>query len=277
MATRPFTKPFARRMRFRSLPAALVERPLRGTELALLAATLLAGGTLYCFLYCLIAFPPMHGELMNVNYSAAWAAFTFLPWLLPLEICKRHFLRGAPPSRALVAALVATGAALALSVTAEQLANSWWDVHTRAFTFQAADRLAPLLMTAVLLRAAYLKMNTSASAEDGFQIGKERADLAGLPAPDKIDWIVAAGNYVEIQAGSRLLIRRLTMRQVEAMLDPTRFVRIPRSTIVNRDRIAAIGPGLRVRLGDGTSLRVGHLYRSNVERLRSDPSLGLVT
>lgn len=263
--------------RLRSSAVGLLERPLHGAELAILSAVLVAAGTLYCFLYCLIAFPPMHGELMNVSYSAAWAAFTFLPWLLPLEICKRRFLRGAPPSRALVAALAAIGAALALSVTAEQLADSWWDVHTRAFTFQAADRLAAILITGVLLRAAYLRMNTSASAEDGFPIGEEKADHAGLPAPDKIDWITAAGNYVEIQAGSRLLIRRLTMRQVEAMLDPAHFVRIHRSTIVNRDRIAAIGPGLRVRLGDGTSLRVGHLYRSNVERLRSDPSLGLVT
>lgn len=52
-----------------------------------------------------------------------------------------------------------------------------------------------------------------------------------------IDWIEAKGNYVNIHRGQDSSLVRKSMRALEAELDPKRFVRVHRSTIVNVDRI----------------------------------------
>ena len=101
-------------------------------------------------------------------------------------------------------------------------------------------------------------------ARSGLCHGQTNADL---PPPDMIDWIMAAGNYVEVHAGSRLLLRRLTMRQVEALLGTQGFVRIHRSTIVNRERIREWDGSRTLLLRDNTPLRVGDAYRRNLGRL----------
>src|SRR5262249_56954461 len=53
-----------------------------------------------------------------------------------------------------------------------------------------------------------------------------------------VDWIEAADNYVKLHAGSRDFLLRETLSSLEQQLDPERFVRIDRSTMVLVDRIA---------------------------------------
>ena len=48
-----------------------------------------------------------------------------------------------------------------------------------------------------------------------------------------IQWVDAAGDYMCIHAAGATHIMRITMKQLEGMLDPARFLRIHRSTIVN--------------------------------------------
>jgi two-component system LytT family response regulator len=57
-----------------------------------------------------------------------------------------------------------------------------------------------------------------------------------------IDWCEAAGNYIRLHAGHHEHLIRDTMTRFEADLDPRRFVRIHRSTIVNIDRIQEMRP-----------------------------------
>jgi two-component system LytT family response regulator len=57
-----------------------------------------------------------------------------------------------------------------------------------------------------------------------------------------IDWLQAAGNYVEIHAGPEVHLARDTLGRLERTLDPRRFVRIHRSTIVNVDRVRHLEP-----------------------------------
>jgi two-component system LytT family response regulator len=59
---------------------------------------------------------------------------------------------------------------------------------------------------------------------------------------DDIETAVAEGNYVALSAGGRIHLARETMKAFEASVDPAKFVRIHRSTIVNIDRIARIEP-----------------------------------
>jgi two-component system LytT family response regulator len=58
----------------------------------------------------------------------------------------------------------------------------------------------------------------------------------------EVDWIEGAGNYVRLHVGTRSHLHRQTLAQLEQRLDPTRFARIHRSTIVNLDRIDELRP-----------------------------------
>lgn len=59
---------------------------------------------------------------------------------------------------------------------------------------------------------------------------------------EDIEWIEAAGNYVDIHIGNETHLLRETMNNLEAKLDPSKFLRIHRSTIVNIDRIKEMQP-----------------------------------
>jgi len=52
-----------------------------------------------------------------------------------------------------------------------------------------------------------------------------------------IDWIEAADYYVRLHVGSKSYMLHQTAKQMTASLDPTRFVRVHRSAIVNVDRV----------------------------------------
>jgi two-component system, LytTR family, response regulator len=54
---------------------------------------------------------------------------------------------------------------------------------------------------------------------------------------EEIDWLEAADNYVRIHAGRESHLVRETLQSLEGRLDPSKFLRIHRSTLVNLDRI----------------------------------------
>ena len=59
---------------------------------------------------------------------------------------------------------------------------------------------------------------------------------------DSIERIDAAGDYMCIQTGDNTLILRETMKDLEKRLDPRRFQRVHRSTIVNLDLVRQVKP-----------------------------------
>jgi two-component system LytT family response regulator len=87
---------------------------------------------------------------------------------------------------------------------------------------------------------------------------------------EAIDWIEAADNYVTLHTGGREYILRETLASLERQLDPQRFVRIHRSTLVQIDRIAELHPATHgdvvVRLRDGTELALSRTWRERLER-----------
>ncbi len=82
---------------------------------------------------------------------------------------------------------------------------------------------------------------------------------------DEIDWIEAAGNYLKLHVGRESHMIRETMNAIEAKLDPSEFVRIHRSTVVNIDRIKELHPmfsgDYTAVLRDGTQLALSRNYR----------------
>jgi two-component system LytT family response regulator len=90
-------------------------------------------------------------------------------------------------------------------------------------------------------------------------------DRIHLVRLDDIDWIDAQGNYVAVHAGNTSFLHRETLTSLAARLDPRRFLRIHRSTLVNLDRVAAIEPRFygdaRVVLRNGVKLTLSRRFR----------------
>jgi two-component system LytT family response regulator len=84
-------------------------------------------------------------------------------------------------------------------------------------------------------------------------------------ATETIDWIEADGNYVQIHVGKQSYLHRETLRGLLATLDPQRFLRIHRGTLVNLDRIREVHPlfqgNAEVVLHDGTRLNLSRRFR----------------
>lgn len=87
--------------------------------------------------------------------------------------------------------------------------------------------------------------------------------------PEEIDWIEAAGNYLRLHVGNEVHLLRETMGALEGRLDPDRFVRIHRSTIINLERIRELQPAFHgdyvVFLKDGKELTLSRGYREKLQ------------
>jgi two-component system LytT family response regulator len=62
---------------------------------------------------------------------------------------------------------------------------------------------------------------------------------------DELDWVESAGNYVRLHSGAEEYLYRETMSRLEAALDPDKFARIHRSSIVNVERVKELHPLFR--------------------------------
>jgi two-component system LytT family response regulator len=88
---------------------------------------------------------------------------------------------------------------------------------------------------------------------------------------DDIDWISSEGNYVRLHAKRKTHLLRETMDGIEHKLDPKKFVRLRRSTIVRIELIEELHPlfngEFAVVLKDGTRLSSSRRYRQNIDAL----------
>ena len=88
---------------------------------------------------------------------------------------------------------------------------------------------------------------------------------------DDIDWIDAAGDYMCVHAEGDTYVLRGTMKRLEELLDPEKFVRVHRSTIVNRRRVRSLRPHRNgeyfLKLDNSREVKLSRSYKSNLERL----------
>ncbi|HEY0006539.1 MAG TPA: LytTR family DNA-binding domain-containing protein [Pyrinomonadaceae bacterium] len=86
---------------------------------------------------------------------------------------------------------------------------------------------------------------------------------------DEIDWIEAEGNYVSVHSGKKTHLLRETISSLETQLDPKKFVRIHRSSIIKIDRILELQPWFhgeyKVVLQDSTQLTLSRSYREKLQ------------
>jgi len=89
----------------------------------------------------------------------------------------------------------------------------------------------------------------------------------------EIDWIEAAGVYVNLHTGGKELLYRSSMAELAERLDPQRFVRVHRSTLVNIESVLQLEPvshgEFDIVLKNGPSAtqrtRVSRTYRAQLE------------
>ena len=212
----------------------VLRRPMTRGELMLSCVGVSAAVAVYCLAYSALA-----GRTESVGEALAWAAVNVLPWLAAFDAAKR-----APRLRGKVLALAG---GLAASLALGSVAGD-----TGGPGFELVRRVPGLLLTAALLAAV------------GLSGRRDKAESAELPlVPAQIDWIAAAGNYVELHGRGRTVIHRAPLSRLEAELSPHGFVRIHRSILVRRERIARVR-SQDVILADGTSLKLGKRFRARL-------------
>ncbi|MBT5005311.1 MAG: response regulator transcription factor [Halieaceae bacterium] len=139
---------------------------------------------------------------------------------------------------------------------------------------RSKQRLVDLMMGMTGASAASIEeMAQSENAPNQWPeklVVKDGSDIHFIKVAD-IQWVDAAGDYMCIHAGGETHIMRITMKELEALLNPARFLRIHRSTIINSDYISgaqALGNGeYMLSLEGGAQLKVSRGYRDKVKQL----------
>ncbi|WP_426270003.1 LytTR family DNA-binding domain-containing protein [Dyella kyungheensis] len=97
-----------------------------------------------------------------------------------------------------------------------------------------------------------------------------------LVAAREIEWLQASGNYVNLHVRGRDYPLRATMAGIEERLDPTRFVRVHRSYLVNLDYLTEMEPletgDARLTMRDGATVPCSRRFRTQLrERFGDTP------
>ncbi|ALS98249.1 LytR/AlgR family response regulator transcription factor [Lacimicrobium alkaliphilum] len=108
------------------------------------------------------------------------------------------------------------------------------------------------------------------SCPDSIMVSKGNGQT--LLAIDKIQWLGACGNYVEVHTFESSYLLRATMQQLQDRLPAERFLRIHRSYMVNRQAIYSItgrpsGSG-DVTLKNGRTLALSKSYRKALQQFK---------
>lgn len=215
-------------------------------------ALLMFGGASHCFI---------KGWLLNstptAGLAAAWGAVTLLPWLVTWEANKFILRNLAQPRLRAHAIVLVLLTSLALTGLGEWLlfmpANLEWPAILGLHTLHDL----PEIGFVGLLTAISACVTTYSPTADTVK-------CEALGYDTQIIWARSAGNYVEFKIGQSVRVERMTLRQVEISLDPSRFARINRFTVVNRSQIVGSPRGSWIRMSDNSEYRIGHAYRESL-------------
>lgn len=90
-------------------------------------------------------------------------------------------------------------------------------------------------------------------------------------ASDDIDRIEAERDYMRLHVGPRSYLLHQTITKLEERLDPEKFIRVHRSSILNRALISKLRHdgqgGWFAEMEDGTEVRIGRTYLKKVKKI----------
>jgi two-component system LytT family response regulator len=137
-----------------------------------------------------------------------------------------------------------------------------------------AEQLLDVLNEVAPERAADFVETTTPATESADRFEKlinvkDRGQIFRVEV-DSIEHIEAAGDYMIISTGDNSLVLRETMKDLERRLDPRKFQRVHRSTIVNLDLVRQVKPHTNgecfLVLESGSEVKVSRSYRDVVAR-----------
>jgi two-component system LytT family response regulator len=103
------------------------------------------------------------------------------------------------------------------------------------------------------------------------RLAVEAGETIVLVWVDDIQWMQSAGKYVRLHVGDTSHVLRQSMRSLQAMLDPKRFLRVHRNVVVNLDHVSEFhlpqDGNMFVKLNNGTALPLRKGNRSEIRRL----------
>jgi hypothetical protein len=221
-------------------------------------AVVLAGG-LYCLAYSVLS-----GRPEGIGTGVTWSVVTVLPWLFAFEFGKRINYDPTGSWKAnwwIVAAILAVAAIISVC-----LQGVWAGELTHRGATIALLRRLPAAGFVLLLLLLVPELQRRAETR--------RTIESALPVPpQRIEWIKAAGNYVEVRTAQGMILSRVTMAAADSLLTEHGFLRVHRSALVNARHVKQVEHGKiadEIVLEDGTRLKVGGAYRSVVRRALDD-------
>lgn len=148
-----------------------------------------------------------------------------------------------------------------------------------AFDVAAVDYLLKPVTSEGLVRAVARARGKIGSPEHRATVPSDRIEEFWVPhrsemvriAAIDVERIDAMRDYMSLQIGSRSFLLHQTLGDLERRLDPSRFIRVHRSTIVRRDFIAKLRHDRLgswfVILTNGAEVRIGRSYLARVKAL----------
>jgi hypothetical protein len=243
----------------------LARAPLR--DIALLAAGLTVTFSAYCIGYALIV-----GGDVDPLLSVAWAAAAVLPWAATWPLARHLAGRtGCVGLRRPLAVLLPLCLAALAAAALERFGALAFGVEHGAAFAELLFRKLPLVvvLAAVAVAAARSWKASAPPTESAIDVSTRSGAIQ--VALGAVEWVKAAGNYLELHTGDGSChLVRSTLKSFAAERGADRFVQIHRSLLVHRDRGVRVerlaGGRLALRVRDGQALPVGRQFRGGVLR-----------
>jgi len=108
------------------------------------------------------------------------------------------------------------------------------------------------------------------------RLAVEENEKIVLVRVDDIRWMQSSGNHIRLHVGKTSHLVRQSMKSLQALLDPNRFLRVHRNAIVNLDHVEEFhlppNGNMFVKLNDGLCLPLRKANRALLRKLLKDIS-----
>jgi two-component system, LytTR family, response regulator len=106
------------------------------------------------------------------------------------------------------------------------------------------------------------------------RLAVESNEKVVLVRVDDIRWMQSSGNHIRLHVGKTSHLIRQSMKNLQALLDPNRFLRVHRNAIVNLDHVEEFhlppNGNMFVKLNDGLCLPLRKANRTQLRKLLKD-------
>lgn len=151
-----------------------------------------------------------------------------------------------------------------------------FDVERLESALDLASAAIRQTRTAAISRESLSEANHSTAPRRFLhRLAVEAGEKIVLLRAEDIEWLQASGNYIRIHLGDMVYLLRQSLKNLHALLDPNRFLRVHRNAIVNLDHVEEFylpaQGNMFVRLKNGLCLPLGKANRALLRKILKRP------